>query len=569
VKLHSPNFEKELRRKVRRTLKSSSELRREFRAARKFRKQYHLMILVRPLISLGLGGVVWQMWEKTGHISSGLAVISLWGFVFVFMHAQRLMASLYASSDLRSFALLPVRESTVFRWEVQKFFFGALWSLVDMFLAYAALALRADFSVMKWCAVFPLSVVTWVEVVALAALCVTYFPRMPYQLASSILMLTIFVLVMARDIVGSAVMTLIDSCAPSLNLILPTGWPVSLFKALLSEDAWSAVGFLVLTAIVVSSLSSSILRLGGNYQFVEQVIPEPPDLVPGGREGSSAAEAEYSDQPTRLGPTAIEEIIQTRKFLAEPDWHQLGYLEKAFWGWCSLRERALAEFVFPNGLALSKPWRNIFRNLALACLAALGVGLINHRAENWLFGAGLFITVCQALGRLLTNGRAFQLAHCGGVNIPLYANYPIGFLELGAFFFKYSLTQLPLILLFSIVSCVLIFHLNGWPLTLGAWSGVKAAGLLLASRFVFLTFSVSSGTNDTSRIRVRSILLVLLAAFFGLGFAGLGAASLLLPDQVAAGLCWATAALEAYAFFRIYGWFYHRNQFDLMSLPRQ
>jgi hypothetical protein len=569
VKLHSPTFEKGLRRKVRRTLKSSSELWREFRAARKFRKQYHLMILVRPLISLGLGGVAWQMWAETDHISSGLAVISLWGLAFVFMHAQRLMASLYASSDLRSFAVLPVPESTVFRWELQKFFFGALWSLVDMFLAFAALALRADFSIIKWCAVFPLSVVTWVEVVALAALCVTYFPRMPYQLASSILMLTIFVLVMARDSVGSAVMTLVDSCAPSLNLILPTGWPVSLFKALLSGDAWRGVGFLVLTAIIVSSLRSSLLRLGGNYQFVEQVVPEPPDLVPGGREGNSAAEAASCDKPTRLGPTAIEEIIQTRKFLAEPDWCQLGLLERILWRWCSSREKALAEFVFPNGLAFSKPWRNIFRNLAVACLAALGVGLLNHTAENWLFGAGLFITVCQALGRLLTNGTAFQLAHCGGVNIPIYANYPIGFLELGAFLFKYSLTQLPFVLLFSMASGVLMFHLCGWPLTLGAWSGLKAAGLLLASRFILLTFSFSSGTNDTSRIRVWSILLVLFAAFFCLGFAGLGAASLLLPDPVAAWLCWATAALEAYAFFRIYGWFYHRNQFDLMSLPRQ
>jgi hypothetical protein len=26
--------------------------------------------------------------------------------------------------------------------------------------------------------------------------------------------------------------------------------------------------------------------------------------------------------------------------------------------------------------------------------------------------------------------------------------------------------------------------------------------------------------------------------------------------------------LDAYAFFRIYGWFYHANRFDLLSLPR-
>jgi hypothetical protein len=27
--------------------------------------------------------------------------------------------------------------------------------------------------------------------------------------------------------------------------------------------------------------------------------------------------------------------------------------------------------------------------------------------------------------------------------------------------------------------------------------------------------------------------------------------------------------LTAYAFFRVYGWFYHAGKFDLMSLPRR
>lgn len=70
---------------------------------------------------------------------------------------------------------------------------------------------------------------------------------------------------------------------------------------------------------------------------------------------------------------------------------------------------------------------------------------------------------------------------------------------------------------------------------------------------------------------IRQVLtaVVMLAVTFGLSFAGLGAASFLVPEQLGAWLCWTAAALTAYAFFRTYGWFYHRNKFDLMSLPRQ
>ena len=49
----------------------------------------------------------------------------------------------------------------------------------------------------------------------------------------------------------------------------------------------------------------------------------------------------------------------------------------------------------------------------------------------------------------------------------------------------------------------------------------------------------------------------------------LAGASLFVPHVLGSWLLWVLAGLDAYLFFRIYGWFYHRNRFDLMSLPRQ
>ena len=113
MRLHSPGFEKAVRRKVRKTVRGSRELRREFRAANRFRKHYQLMLLVRPAISFGFAIVVWRMLEQTGHAASALALMSLWAFVFVFIQAQRLVSCLYASNDLAALALLPVTAQTI------------------------------------------------------------------------------------------------------------------------------------------------------------------------------------------------------------------------------------------------------------------------------------------------------------------------------------------------------------------------------------------------------------------------------------------------------------------------
>jgi hypothetical protein len=568
VRLHSPAFEKSLRRQVRQTIRSSPELKREFRAARKVRRRYGFNLLLRPMISFGVGAVAWGAWQKTGHLAAGLAVLTLWGFIFVFMHAQRLISSLYAATDLQAFALLPVRETTVFRWELQRFLLGTLWSLLDLVCGYSALAWRAGFSLPKWCAVVPLGMWTWIEVIALAVLCVSYFPRLPYALVSGLLTFSLFILVLTRQFIGPFLLRLLDNSAPTLNLVLPTGWPVSLFQALLVGNPWNIAVFLLPSVIIVYSLKNSLGRLQAHYTFTETVRPEAPDLVPDQPTLASAFESTHPETPTRLGPTAIEDLIQTGFFLAEPAWRTQGPFESAFWRWCTPRERALAEFVFPTGLAFAKPWRNVFRNLLIAIAVACLAGLLSPELRNWVLAAGLFVALCQVLACVLGSGRAFQTVHCGGVNIALYANYAIGFRELGGFLFKYSLTQFPLVLLFCVAAGMSIFYVAGWPFTLGAVAGFKAAGLLLASRFVFLTFSFSAGTNDTSRFRFSSVLLVCLAVSLGVGFVGLAAASLLWPSELGAWSCWAAAALEGYIFFRVYGWFYHRNQFDLMNLPR-
>lgn len=569
MKLHSSRFERVLRRSVSQAVNSSPALGREFRAANKYRKHHSIMLLLRPAVSLVLAILVWQVSQNTRHVETALAVINLWALGFVFVQAQRLSSCLYSSTDLPALILLPVTKSTVLNWQLQKFLRGTLWFSLDLFGSYTALALYSRFTAAQWFALVPISVAAWSEVLALAALSVAYLPRASYQLGSVSFIGLLFVLLMAGNVVGRRVVALIDQCAPSLNLLLPTGWPVSLFQALLPEGHWMLLFLLLPLGAAVWTTKSSYQRILAGYQFKEPLRPQAPDLAPGTEAELEPTERMAVDNPTRVGPTAIEEIIQSRHFLTAPSWRDRGWFENFLWQILDARERALAEFVFPNGVNISTPWRKVFRNLAITALATVAAGTLAPLARFSVLAGGLFVTFCQALAQVLATGRAFQLILCSGVNIPFHAGYAIGFRELARLLFKYSLVQLPLLLPFAVASGLLVCQALSLPLTDGALFGLKAGGLLLASRFIFVTFAFSAGTNDTSMLRFRSLVLLLLVAAFCLGFVVIGGASLFVPRQYIAWLLWGLASVVAYGFFRVYGWFYHANRFDLMNLPRR
>ncbi len=113
-----------------------------------------------------------------------------------------------------------------------------------------------------------------------------------------------------------------------------------------------------------------------------------------------------------------------------------------------------------------------------------------------------------------------------------------------------------------------MFHLLDLDLNSGMVFGFKTGGLIFMTRFITLTLSFSSSTNDTSRFRFWSVLLLLVMVLCGLAFVGLSAASLFLETRWAPWLLWLAAGLDAYLLLRIHGWFHNSNRFDLMSQPK-
>jgi hypothetical protein len=568
VKLHSPKFEKTLKRGVNNTVRASKELKRDFRAGRQARR-YRSRSIVRPAISFALGWAVWFIADRTQHAASGLAIINLWCLLFVATHAFCLLQRLYKASDLDVLFFLPISGATIFRWEFQKFIRGSVMSLIDILAGYGGLLLFLQFSITKCLLVLPIALLTWLLSLTLGLLCAARLPRIPYQLVFVVYIFAVGLICAERTSWGEAIIRAIDQSAPTLNLLLPTGWPASLFQLLFPNPEWSLLLLALPISAIIATSRSSISKLPEDYQLKEPIFTEPADLLPKTAETIDGSVESDGEKPSNLGPTAIEDIIRSQAFVEGDWWKHCGWFETVLWRWLSARERVLCEFAFPVGFFIGPPWRLIARTFVFTVVAGLLLGFIIPKLKYWTLGLGLVIPFGLVLNQIAGSGRAFDSIHCSGVKIPRYAGFAIGFNELAGLLFKCTIVQFPLVSLFALAcSCVIAFLID-YSVSLGLVFGLKSAVLLCASRFIFTAFAFSSGTNDNSGFNLRVPILLTVVVGGGMAFVGLCIASLFVPNQLVAWGLVVAAVIEAFAFLRLYGWFYHHSRFDLMTLPSQ
>jgi hypothetical protein len=305
------------------------------------------------------------------------------------------------------------------------------------------------------------------------------------------------------------------------------------------------------------------LRKGISYQ--EILLPQAADQIP----DEDSEMRPSSEEGQRLGPTEIKEIVTDGKYLSQPGFTIQHFPEKVLWRWLNPRERALAEFIHPNGIFIWSAWKKLYVVLAGMFVMTILSSTFSHTTQLASLGLCIFIVFCMALANLVNHGRAFVPTWLSGINIPMYACYGIGYKELGGLFLKCALVQAPFLAIAMLPLGGLTTWSIGLPVEEGIVYGFKVAGLIFALRFILVVFAFSAGTNDTSRFRFSSIFIVACVAAFGLIYVGLGIAGLFVPNTIISFAFWGGALLDAWIFFLVYGWAYRFMRFDLMSMPRQ
>lgn len=567
MNLHSPAFEKALRNGVKKAVRESRELKKEYRQARKARARALPWWAGRIFLGAFLGISVFSVTAASHHTAMGLEFITLWAFAWIFYHAWGLWRLLFSQQDLIALRMLPVESPVMFDWLFQRFYPKALLSVFDLIAGFTPLCLMLKFSTAQWLGTLLIIAGTWLLLMALALLCCVRVPPSMIRRISGGLTFLAFILVFGAKIEDGAMLVLLDHAARDLNIVIPTGWMVSQFQLLLSKPDWAVLFLLVPAAAAILTLKNSLNRLRYIFQQVAENLMA--DFQPALRIESQSD----PDSQSHEGLTTIEEQVQTRQFLTVPEWPGRGGIETLLWNWLTPREKALAEFIFPAGYSITKPWLKVLRNFLLGVAAAFAVGMIAPAFRTWSFVIVLFFTGLPALAYNSITGSAFAMLNSSGVNIPVYAMFGIGYREMSRLLVKCSLVQLPMLVPFVTACGVIISWLCGLPWTAGIVPGLKAGVLIFSTRYIFMLLAFSGGTNDSSRLRMRTVLLFALIMGFGLLFLGLGAVGIFVyhgnarDGLIGWGLC-VLAVLDAWFLFRIYGWFYNMNLFDLMKAPR-
>ena len=581
MKLHSPEFENTLRIGIEDALRRAPELcenngGKETSAGwRQFRTRLNrLFAVIFPVL------LVTVFARETREIDAALEALTLWTIAMVCGYASALVRMPWQSSDIVALRLLPAEESDIFRWEWDKLLFLHLFLAADLAGGFIAMGVVLDFTALQWLGALVVLPIATAYFLALAALGAARWPAFPYSgIAGGLFGFPFLGGFVAQVWLHLPVLHFITQAAPVVNVLSPTGWPLMLMHLFAGEHSWAALAALVPVAVVLSTWKNSARIIAARFEHVEPIAEPAPDLLPTEDEDGAIA-SPFPDREfnAAVGVTEIEEGLLSGRFLARPEWAR-GRLARLLWSWFDAREKTMAEFAFPNGLDLTRPWKTVARNFLITAILGVAATFVGPGPAMIFFGIGLFIVYIHVINLFSMTGSLFQEVANGGVTIPLHAVYPMSYRGLSRFVLKCSAVQWPFITLLLLATALALTPLTHWPPGTSIIAALGISVLLWGARLYLLVFAFSGCTNDTARLSFRSAGLMALFLFFGLSFLLLCAFALcsVLAGQLekAVGaigplmVLWSLPALlNAYLFFRIYGWYYNHCRFDAMRVPK-
>jgi hypothetical protein len=253
------------------------------------------------------------------------------------------------------------------------------------------------------------------------------------------------------------------------------------------------------------------------------------------------------------------EEVRRGEWLRRWDWSQMPWLERAIGWWLTEEEKDTLRFLMGGKLP---GWSNGWKNSVIAFAA--GILLVAALPLGWKFIGVIGILVSMGMALPLAGGAwaATSPAWISGKISPLYSVYPLRYGLASRVMAKVNLMRtlawVPLVVLLAIVDAKIE-------------NGSIAERLLLAARGVLLWLAwmpiaiagkFSKGTNDTTLMRARQIVLVPLAILVVSGMVILWGTILIVDSPWV--LIGAAAAITAsIGIWAAYGWWYNR-QVDLL-----
>ncbi len=560
MKLYAPEFERALKRGVRQAVRSDAGLRKEYRRTKGPPRPRWLGWLTRLVFSFFLGASVATVMRLTQHPETALAFVTLWMLAAAAFLSSLLAPVRLQGPDVRALQLLPVSDFTIFLFRRDKTLITHVPVYIDLLAGLGVLAFRLQLPGVSWIGIVAIAGLAWVFSVTLAMFAGARFPQFRTGWLSLGLAMLFVAWFVGNKIYGPQMIAALDYTAPALNLMLPTGWPLEFFHWVTGAAWWTPLVGLLPMAYVMWSYRACERVVGERFVYEEpHVAAELPEQVP-------TALVEAGAQAGRpIGVTTISEGILSRACLELPRWDE-DWAQRMLWRWLTPREQALANFIFPNPVAMVRPWTRIVRHLLAGVVAWQMARFLFPPYENVALMFALGIPLVEALGQSWPAGAAFRTVRIIALRISLLAPYPVSFGEVSNLLLKCALFQLPMLAAIVTGLAVLYAVSHGLPWLGGLLVGLRITVGLIALRLALLTLNFASMSNDTSRSWLRIIVALAIAVVEICVFVALGAGTLMIPSEPLAWLCGLVFVGTQYGFLRFYGWMWNRGTIDLMVL---
>jgi hypothetical protein len=572
VKLHSAKFESRLRSRVRQIIREDADLRsRRKRAARgtlASHKDFHAFL--RVLVSLALGIVVHILSSHPrGGRSVAITVCALWFFLSAIIFRYRILNTFYRIDWLAAFTVLPVPREVVIRWIWDRVTRHSWRTAVDAFAVLAAIALSNSAGVYGWLTMIPFVALLTISVYALALWLV--FVPLPEQLRLFPGVAVVGIILICNfPNIREPLVKLFYEHSSTAAMALPAGWILLPYLAGITSSNLKTVVLLIPAIALALSIILARRRLNATYSPFDFALWHVFQVAP--VEFREHVNEILAAQPSPPGQTELLDSMKSRAFLARLSELDRGrWIERCFLRWLTAREHAIAELAFyrlPNWTRMS------VMGSALFALAITSAAVAKRSESAQVVAASLWISgisglVASLLALPLTAGfkRAFEAIDVGGITIPFAAVFPVTMREFMRLALKVNLLRSAFIApIVAFGGAFLGIALKSSP-WLFAFAGLKLLLLIVGFTPMLMVMNYSSQSNDTSKITLRGLSVIVGFVVGAFGFIGFGIAAVLasLPWSIV----WLSIAIGMPAgvagfYLKVHG----RRPFDLMTLKK-
>jgi hypothetical protein len=553
-----PALSKRLRKLSRKELRLSSPLWKEYKRNRKLNRSSSInnayaMYLVFP-------GLLVAASFQAGSEVRVLLAIALYATGTSLYRAKLFKERMLNSGERTIFAYLPVSDDNYYRFQLRRYLLGWLWAGALFLLAYEVLAFRTgNFSHHLWIVLLA-AVIQTVSSLTISVLVLRYVPR--------VLLVKVlgpfYLLILAVNSLSTTALSYIALPAA----ILPGGWPVLAFEKGIGGDLRALMLLSIPSVALAAFLPAALSKLRQRYVSELSAADKSSDTL----SNEVTDDNEHLDlQPDirdghlvqgSLYPMLAIRQIEKREFLQGVDWESTGWIENLWKRTLNPREEVIAEFLTAG---IPGYWLPFWLKALWITCGGIVLNVIPG-LPTWILFVPLAIATAMMVPVFGGSWRGFAPGISSGYLVPMYAAFPIRYLELTRVMLKANLIRIATWLpIFCAGVVAIAVHFAETPMH-GLQVALQIGLMVVLLQLPMIAGRCAAGSNINRNMNLHTLMFCFAALVLTCALIA-SVVTFFVSETDLKFYMPVITLVSGFLFWAMYGWLQNRGRLDLLSAP--